>query len=238
MRSWLAALAATALLALAPPFAQADAAPPVPQLQANGNGEVMVTPDIAVVTIGVTTQAPGASAALSANAADLTKAIAAIRAAGIADKDIATAGFSIQPVYQPSNTRPSDQPPAIIGYAVENRVQVTVRDVAKSGGLLDAVVAAGANRISGIAFDISDRRQAANEAIRAAIADARTRAQLMAEAADLRLVRILSVNADESGGRGPVMAFDMAKAAAPVPVMPGERAVTANAQIVWEVAPK
>ena len=116
-------------------------------------------------------------------------------------------------------------------------MRVTVRDVAKSGGLLDAVVSAGANRVSGIAFDISDRKSAANDAIRAAIADARARAALMAEAADLRLVRILSLNADENGGRGPIMAFDMAKAA-PVPVMPGERAVTANAQIVWEVAPK
>ena len=237
MRSWLAALAAAGMLALAPSLAQAADSPPVPQLQANGSGEVMVTPDIAVVTIGVATQAAEASAALSANAADLTKAIAAIRAAGIADKDIATAGFSIDPVYDQADTRPSDRPAAVIGYRVENLVRVTVRDVAKSGGLLDAVVSAGANRVSGIAFDISDRKSAANDAIRAAIADARARAALMAEAADLRLVRILSLNADENGGRGPIMAFDMAKAA-PVPVMPGERAVTANAQIVWEVAPK
>ena len=104
MRSWLAALAAAGMLALAPSLAQAEN-PPVPQLQANGSGEVMVTPDIAVVTIGVTTQAAEASAALSANAADLTKAIAAIRAAGIADKDIATAGFSIDPVYDQARAR-------------------------------------------------------------------------------------------------------------------------------------
>ncbi len=238
MRSWLAALAAAGMLALAPSFAQAADNPPVPQLQANGSGEVMVTPDIAVVTIGVTTQAPEASAALSANSADLTKAIATIRAAGIADKDIATSGFSIDPVYEQTDKRPSDRPPAIVGYRVDNQVRVTVRDIAKSGGLLDAVVAAGANRVSGIAFDLSDRKQAANDAIRAAVADARAKAALMAEAADLRLVRILSLNADETGGRGPILAFDMAAKAAPVPVMPGQRAVTANAQIVWEVAPK
>ena len=238
MRPWLAALAAAAMLALAPSAVQADTAPPVPQLQANGTGEVKVTPDIAVVTLGVTTQAPQASAALGTNSAELTKAIAAIRAAGIAEKDIATAGFSIHPVYQQAGNRPSDRPPAIVGYAVVNQLRVTVRDISRSGGLLDQVVRAGANRVSGIAFDISDRKQAANDALTAAIADAKARAALMADAAGLRLVRILSLNAGESGGRGPVMAFDMAAKAAPVPVMPGERTISANAQIVWEVAPK
>ena len=237
MRSWLVALAAAAMLA-APALAQAADSPPVPQLQANGSGEVMVTPDIAVVTIGVTAQAAEASAALAANSAALTKAIAAIRAAGIADKDIATAGFSIDPVYDQTDNQPSDRPPQIVGYQVQNQVRVTVRDIAKSGGLLDAVVAAGANQVSGIAFDLSDHKTPADDAIRAAIADAKAKAELMADAAGLRLVRILSLNAGENGGRGAIMAFDMAKSAPAVPVMPGQQSVSANAQIVWEVAPK
>jgi uncharacterized protein len=236
MRSWLVALAAAAMIAV-PALAHADDSPPVPQLQANGTGEVMVTPDIAVVTIGVTEQAAEASAALAANSAALTKAIAAIRAAGIADKDIATAGFSIDPVYEQTDSQPSDRPPQIVGYQVQNQVRVTVREIAKSGGLLDAVVAAGANQVNGIAFDLSDRKGPADDAIRAAIADARAKAELMADAAGLRLVRILSINAGENGGRGPIMAFDMAKSA-PVPVMPGQQSVSANTQIVWEVAPK
>jgi uncharacterized protein len=235
MRSWLVALAAAAMLAV-PALAEADA-PPVPQLQVSGTGEVMVVPDIAIVTVGVTSQAAEASAALAANSADLAKAIAAIKAAGIDDKDIATSGFSINPVYEQADNPPSDRPPAIVGYRVENAVRVTVRDVAKSGGLLDAVVSAGANQVSGIAFDLSDRKQAANGAIRNAITDARAKAELMADAAGLRLVRILSLNAGENGGRGPIMAYDMAKAA-PVPVMPGQASVSANADIVWEVAPK
>ena len=233
----MACRAGRAAMLAAPTLAQADA-PPVPQLQANGTGEVMVTPDIAVVTIGVTSRAAEASAALAANSAELTKAIAAIRAAGIADKDIATSGFSIDPVYRQTDNSPSDQPPQIVGYQVVNQVRVTVRDIAKSGGLLDAVVTAGANQVSGIAFDLSDRKSPADDAIRAAIADAKAKAELMAEAAGLRLVRILSLNAGESGGRGPIMAYDMAMKAAPVPVMPGEQSVSSNAQIVWEVAPK
>ena len=238
MRSWLAALATAALLAAATPTLAAADAPPVPQLQANGSGEVMVTPDIAIVTIGVTTQALQASDALAANSADLAKAIATIRAAGIADKDIATAGFSIDPVYRQADASPSDQPPEIVGYRVDNQVRVTVRDVAQSGGLLDQVVAAGANRVSGIAFDVSDRKAPTDAAIRQAIADARAKAELMADAAGLRLVRILSLNADGTSGNGPIMAYAMAAKSAPTPVMPGERAITANAQIVWEVAPK
>ena len=235
MRPWFAAIVVAAMLAV-PAIAQADTAPPVPQLQASGSGEVMVTPDIAIVTVGVTSDAAEASAALAANSADLAKAIAAIKAAGIDEKDIATSGFSINPVYEDKPA--SDRPPAIIGYRVTNQVRVTVRDVAKSGGLLDAVVTAGANRVSGIAFDISDRKSAANDAIRAAIADARARAELMADAAGLRLVRILTVNAGENGGRGPIMAYDMAAKAMAVPVMPGQASVSANANIVWEVAPK
>jgi uncharacterized protein len=237
MRSWLVALVAAGMMA-APSLARAADTPPVPQLQANGTGEVMVTPDIAIVTIGVTSQAAEASAALAANSAKLAKAIEAIQAAGVAEKDIATSGFSIAPVYEQANRRPSDRPPAIVGYRVTDQVRVSVRDVAKSGGLLDAVVNAGANRVSGIAFDIADRQSAADRALRKAIRDAKARGKLMAEAAGLRLVRILSVNAGNSGGPRPVMAFDMAPRAKAVPVMPGQRSVTANAQIVWEVAPK
>ncbi len=237
MKSWLAPLAAAALMALPPALAHAEEAPPVPRLQANGEGETMVVPDIAIVTIGVTSRAGDASAALQANSAGLAAAIAAIRAAGVAEKDIGTSGFSINPVYRQDN-QPSDRPPAIVGYEVSNQLRVTIRDVAGSGGLLDAVVRAGANQVYGIAFDIADRKSAAEAAIRAAIAEARARAELMAEAAGVRLVRILSINAGESGGGGPVFARMDMKAAAPVPVMPGERAVTANAEIVWEIAPK
>ena len=238
MRSWLAALAAAGMLAATPTLAHADDGPPVPQLQVSGTGEVMVVPDIAIVTIGVTSRATEASAALGANSANLAKAIAAIQAAGVAEKDIATSGFAIDPVYQQTDNPPSDRPPQIVGYQVTNQVRVTVRDVAKSGGLLDKVVTAGANQVSGIAFDLSDRTSAANQAIRAAITDAKAKAELMADAAGLRLVRILTLSAGENGGPRPVMAFDMAAKAAPVPVMPGQQSVSANAQVAWEVAPK
>src|SRR3972149_1271041 len=122
MKALIAALAACLLVA--PALAQQ--APGTPVLQANGEGEVMVVPDIAIVTIGVTSRGRAARDALDANSADLTKAIAAIRAEGVADKDIGTSGFSIYPVYeQPKENETRSEPPAIVGYQVSNEVRVT-----------------------------------------------------------------------------------------------------------------
>ena len=99
--------------------------------------------------------------------------------------------------------------PKIVGYQVSNEVRVTVRDIGKSGALLDQVVTAGANQISGIQFDVADPQAAADEALRKAIADARRKAELMAAAAGVRIVRILDI----SGGGGFPM-FARAEAAA------------------------
>ena len=88
--------------------------------------------------------------------------------------------------------------PKIVGYQVQNEVRVTVREIGKSGALLDQVVSAGANQISGIQFDVADPQAAADEALRKAIADARRKAELMAAAAGVRIVRVLDI----SGGGG------------------------------------
>lgn len=234
MRNWLIPLAA-ATFALAPAAGHAEDAP-VPRLQANGSGEVMVVPDIAIVTIGVVSRGADASIALDANSADLTNVIDAIKGAGVAEKDIGTSGFGVNPVYQRDN-QPSDQPARIVGYEVTNQVRVTIRDIAASGGLLDKVVKAGANQVYGITFDIADRKKAAQEAIRVAIADARAKAELMASAAGVRLVRILSIDANENGGAVPMMARAEFAAKA-VPVMPGERGISASASLTFEIAPQ
>ena len=230
------ALAAALLFALP---ASAQNAPQIPTLSANGEGTAYVVPDIAIVSIGVTSRAATASAALAANSADLTKVIDTIKGEGVAERDIGTSGFSIYPVYEepkPDNGA-TTEPPRIVGYQVTNEVRVTIRDIAKSGGILDKVVTAGANQVNGITFDNADRKTPADAAIADAIKDAARKAAIMAEAAGVRLVRIVSVTASEGGG--PVLArFDMAAAAPMVPVMPGERAVTANAQVTWEIAPK
>jgi uncharacterized protein YggE len=233
----LAAPAIIALLAFAAP-ATAQTGATTPTLVANGEGIANVVPDIAIVTIGVTTRGATAAEALAANSADIAKVISTIQGEGVADKDIGTSGFSVFPVYEPTdpNNPPRSDLPKIVGYQVVNEVRVTVRDIATSGSILDKVVTAGANQVNGITFDIADRKTAADAALGDAIADARRQAEVMAKAAGVRLVRIVTVNAS-SGGMMPMSArFDMAESA--VPVMPGQQEVRANASVTWEIAPE
>jgi uncharacterized protein YggE len=190
----------------------------------------------------VVSRAETARAALDANNADMEKVIQAVRGQAIADKDIATTGFSIGPVYsRPPQPRPGEEPaePTIVAYQVSNQLRIVVRDLDNTGSVLDTAVSAGANQAGSINFDIEDRQALVDKAITSAIADARRKAELMAEAAGLRLVRVLTVNASESGGGGPVLMREaMAAAAPPVPVMGGELSISANASMSWEVAPQ
>ncbi len=233
--------AAFTLLAIASAPAMAQVQERIPTLNANGEGFVMVVPDIAIVTIGVSTRDETARAALDRNNAETARVIATIRDAGIADRDIGTSGFSVSPVYEQRPPRANDsgaivELPKIVGYQVSNEVRVTVRQIGESGALLDKVVTAGANQISGIAFDVADPQAAADEALEKAIADARRKADLMAAAAGVRIVRVLDIS---GGGGFPMFAraerMDLAAAAPAVPVMPGEARVQANANIVFEI---
>jgi uncharacterized protein len=236
LKTPLAALAI--LIALAAPAVAQDNPP---TLSANGEGVENAAPDIAIVTLGVLSRAGTARAALDANNAEMEKVIQTIRGETIADKDIATSGFSISPVYsQPPQPMPGDQPaePTIIGYQVSNEVRVVIRDLDKTGGVLDKAVTAGANQAASISFDIEDRQDLVDKAITAAIADAKRKAELMAEAAGVRLVRVLNVNANEGGGFVRREAMAMAAPKADVPVMGGELAISANASVTWEIAPK
>jgi uncharacterized protein YggE len=233
-----AALGLAAVIVPALPAA-AQMQPQVPTLTANGTGTVYVVPDIAIVSIGVTSRGANAAEALASNSAGLTAAIDTIRAQGVAERDIGTSGFSIYPVYEdpkPDNGTQTE-PPKIVGYQVTNEVRVTIRDIEASGAILDKVVSAGANQVNGITFDSADRTTPADAALADAVADARRQAEIMATAAGVRLVRIVSINAS-SGGVMPMARFEMSMASAPVPVLPGQREVNANATVTWEIAPQ
>jgi len=226
------AITALFLAALAVPAA-AQPAPETATLTADGTGMVFAEPDVVIVTIGVTTRGDTPAAALEANSADMQAVIDAVLAAGVDEADVATSGFSISPVY--SNQREDGQPQRITGYTVSNQVTVHIRDFAASGDILNEVVAAGANQINGIRFDIAEPQPLQDEALQEAIADARRKAELMAAAAGVRLVRVLSVSAYANAQ--PM--FEVARAAAvSVPIMGGEQAITANATMVFEIAPE
>lgn len=233
MKTMLAAFALMAGL-VAPALAQQSP----PTLTANGEGTENAAPDIAIVTLGVLSQSETARAALDANNEQMEAVIQSIRGESVEDKDIQTTGFSISPVYNEPSPRSNGEPvaPTIVGYQVSNQVRVVIRDLDKTGSVLDKAVTAGANQAASISFDIAERDALVNKAIEAAIADAKAKAELMAEAAGVRLVRILSVNAGEGGG---APRFDrVAVQAKAVPVMRGQLGISANASINWEIAPK
>jgi uncharacterized protein YggE len=226
------ALFASLLIFTAAP-ALAQEAPQVATLTADGTGVVLAEPDIVVISIGVTTRGTTPSEALQTNSSDMQNVINAILDAGVDEADVATSGFSISPIYADQQPEDGDQPPAIVGYNVSNQVTVRIRDIASSGDVLDKVVAAGANQINGIRFDIAEPGPLQDEATQAAIADARRRAELMADAAGVRLVRVLTVSTYANNQPQ----FDLVRATA-VPIMGGQQAITATATLVFEIAPE
>jgi uncharacterized protein YggE len=212
-------------------------------LSVSADGRSTRAPDLAVFSAGVTSQAKSASAALAANSADMNRVIAALKQAGIADKDIQTSNLSLNPVYGQPVVRPDGQmvqEPQIIGYQASNTVTVRQRDLKQFGRVLDTLVAAGANQINGPSFQVENNDAAMDEARTQAIAKARTRAALYAKAAGLRVVRILSIA--EGGGYSPQPQVMFAKAAmmdgaAPTPVAAGEVEMSVSVSVQFELAP-
>jgi uncharacterized protein len=226
---------ALALLIATPALAQ----PMPPQtLEISAQVEVRSVPDLAVLSAGVMSQAPTAKAALDDNAKRMTAVIAALREAGLAERDLQTSGLSIQPVY---SYRPN-VPPQLTGYQATNAVEARVRQLDKLGGIIDAVVARGANQLSGPSFLVEKPDAALDSARADAVRKARARASLYAEAAGLKVKRILSIS-ETPGWRGPMpmpaqvmrqsgIAMDAAAAA---PVAPGQVAMAAVVQVVFEL---
>lgn len=161
-----------------------------------GSGEVKARPDEARVSLGVVVQAGTAAAALEDNSQRMEKVFALLRARGVAERDIATRALRLTPVYQSNRSpraRDRSSPPEIIGYQVWNGIAVTVRDLDKLGGLLDRLIAKGANRLDGIAFAVGETAALADRARGLAIADARRKAALFAQASGAALGKVLSI---------------------------------------------
>ena len=227
-----------ALLAAAPAAAQTPVqiVPPLTgtRLQVSATGEARRTPDLATVGAGVVTQAATASQAMADNARAMTATLAALRRAGIADKDVQTDRLSLQPQYRFGDNRP----PQLTGYQATNRVSVRLHDLARAGTTVDALVAAGANQIDGPNLELEKPEAALDEARGDALAKARARAELYARAAGMHVARIVEIS--EGGGEyaPPVPMMALAKrevAAAPTPIAAGESRLTATLTAVFEL---
>ena len=239
-----AALATPALaqpIAPAPPRAPITLAP-TPRapgtIAITGQGEVTAAPDMATITLGVISQARVAREALQANTKAMGEAIASLKQAGIAERDLQTSQFQVQPQYQ--HDPQGRTPPRIVGYQVSNRLTARVRDLAKLGEVLDRAVTLGANTVEGPVFGLAEPRAARDAARKAAAEDALRRARIMAETLGVRLGRVLNVTEQSASQPRPMpQAMTMARAAAaeavPVPVEAGESTLSATVSVTWEI---
>jgi uncharacterized protein YggE len=239
--------------------------PPVPTIAAGnsiltvtGQGEADTPPDIAVFSAGVETQAATAGQALAENSTRMSQVIAALKRAGIAERDIQTSNLSVNPIYsdpeqeariaaQMGQPRPALPPyeaqvRKIIGYQVINTVTVRQRDLKNFGRVIDTLVTAGANQVNGPSFQLEEQEAALNKARAASMRDALAKAQLYAQAAGLRVVRPLTI-AEGGGYYQPQPMFRSARAEMgaspppPAPIQPGELTMNASVTVTYELAP-
>jgi uncharacterized protein YggE len=204
-------------------------------VEATGEAEVSVPPDQAMLSLGVTTEAPTAKQALEDNARRMTAVLGALTQAGFTAPDVATRAVSVTPVmdYQPRGT----DPPRIVAYRANNTVQVKTRDPSGIGRALDVGVQAGANVSGGIAFSLADPRATEAQALKLAVQDAQRRARAMAEALGKQLGRVVEVRTLDLERPVPRFEAMAQRAAAPVPtpIEPGLITVRARAVLRAEI---
>ena len=228
-------LAFALILSACGPATINQAAQPISRtLNVNGIGTSNLTPDIAYIYIGVHNEGATASEVVSANKVQTNAVLDALKKAGVEDKDLRTTNFSIYPSQQYDVNGKSTG----TTYMVDNTVYVTVRNLDGLGSLLDDTIAAGANSINSIQFDVADKTAAVKEARAKAVEDAKTQAKELADAAGISLGGIQSISfydnspvpmAAGKGGGGGAMA-DTA-----VSIQPGQLTISVSVSITYDI---
>lgn len=252
----LVALASAVLPACAPHGGRTiyTANGPVRGVTVTGSGKVNGKPDIARTTIGVETRANTAEEAVSDVNARMARVVTALKQAGVAEADLRTSTVSLSFERNPEPPRPYEPAPATAAvtkaapaapppaplppagfYVATNNVEVTVRDLNRAGQVLSAATTAGANQMFGIRFELEDPSALLATARQKAVADARARAEKLAQLAGVKLGSAVSITELDSGSPGPMPAFAMmrSEAANVAPVERGELTVSASVQIVY-----
>ena len=207
-------------------------------LTVTGTGTISKAPDMAIISAGVQSRAKNAETALDDNNTKMQALFAELEKAGIEKKDIQTDNFNIHPelFYPKSSSNNEPRPPQIVGYTVNNQVSVKIHKLDGVGSVLTALVNAGANNMSGLRFDISNKEELLDEARKAAVADARRKANIYATELGVEIDRLTSLS--ESGGYNPqpvrMRAMAM-EAASPVPVAEGTVGLTVSVNTIWEL---
>ncbi|MBW0145738.1 SIMPL domain-containing protein [Sphingomicrobium clamense] len=234
-------LAAALALNPATAMAQVQTAPALAEdatrLDLTVTGKTTRVPDIATISTGVQTRARTAQEAIRQNAQRMSQVLAALREAGVAERDIRTSQLSLNPQYD--YRRESGEGPVLTGYVATNQVSVRFRDIAKSGEIIDALVSVGANQINGPMLSIDDVDAAMDEARANAIAEGRQRAELYAAAMGKRVTRVVMVSEGRAANRPPIVmnaARSMAmEDAADTQIVPGEQDVAVVLQMSFDL---
>lgn len=234
-------LSITLLAALpAAAFAQSAEAPKSPfsatTLRLAAYGEVEAPPDMATLEVGVQTTAPTAVDASRQNADRTARLVAAVKGAGVPDRDLQTAQISLSPQY----AYESGQAPRLTGYQASNQVRVTVHDLSKLARVVDFAAGAGATNLGQVEFSLAAPTAAENSARVAAVKALEDKAQLYARATGYRIVRLVNLSEGVEAGVAPprpMMVMEaMAKVATPTPIEEGEIKVRADITGVFELA--
>lgn len=238
MKSIWTALALCAAAIPASVSAQAQAPmPPITgtRLEITATGEVTRVPDVAVISAGVVTRQSTATAAIQENSARMDRVLAALKRAGIAERDVQTSALNLNPEYRYQE----NQPPQLVGYTASNQVSIRFRDIRNSGKILDTLVAEGANQINGPNLTIDKQEAALDEARQQAIANGQARAELYARSLGKRVARVVSVS--EGGGNYsppppmPVMMQARMGGEADMKVVPGEQKLQVSVSMVFDL---
>lgn len=206
-----------------------------PVITAGAEGQARVTPDRAIISIGVETHAATAAQAGAENARHQRAVIDTIKAMGVAAEQISTINYNVYPQqrYEPNK---GDTAPRIVGYTVSNTVRVEVRKLDQVGPIIDAALAKGANTISSLDFFSSNEDDARRSALAAAVQRARGDAEAMARGAGGQLgdlVELSSQFASIPRAMPTAMAFDAVARKAPTPINPGEQTITVSVTGRW-----
>ncbi|PSJ63561.1 SIMPL domain-containing protein [Pseudaminobacter soli (ex Li et al. 2025)] len=229
-------LALAAAMAL-PAFTAAQAQNQPPQrIVVTGEGEKSVAPDLALLSLSVMREAKTAREALDANNDAMAAVIAAMKAAGIEDRDMQTSGIQIIPRYNYNNKPDGSQEAQLIAYQVTNTLSVRVRDLAKAGDILDKSVSLGVNQGGGITFTNNDPSAALTEARKMAVKNAIDKAKVLSEAAGVQLGRVLEISDQTFQPRPMPMAKSVAyDSAGAVPVQAGENSYNVQVNVTFEI---
>jgi uncharacterized protein YggE len=212
--------------------------PQPPSLVVTGNAEVSATPDRAVVDLGAVVEAKNALDAQKQIAQVMQRVIKDIKAQGIKEEKIRTAGLSLSPVYAHPSPKANQPPeaPRIVGYQATNTVRVQVDDIERAGAVIDAGISAGANQLNSLSFDLRDDLTLRKQALQLAAQEARAKAEAIASALNLQLGEVIEVSEEGGQSHHPVERRFAVSAAADTPVQPGQVQVSAGVNVRFRLA--